>query len=233
MVIESAWTKINEKFVERILALLNTKASGDEVMLQKVSYIVKVLLSELEKIILLIILFAALHRLTDFLIAFLTLGFLRIFIGGSHRKTMLGCFLFSFISFGLIVLAADRLLIPDVFRFAVYAAMLVVIRICAPIPSPQRVAYSAEQKTALRYRAVTVLAAIGLLGRILSEQTENLMAWAVTFQLFEAVWCKYGQVKQRRGIVPQLQWGFLRRRHRNGGEQVDTELERENEPVSE
>lgn len=91
------WERLNDKIVIGILGILQTDQCG-EVTRQKVKYTLTVLVSEIQKIFFLCIYFAIFHCMGEFLAAFLTIVALRIFTGGSHKKTMLGCFLHRLLS---------------------------------------------------------------------------------------------------------------------------------------
>lgn len=182
------WERVNGTVVSGILHLLATEKTCDEVTVQKVSYTLQVLLSESEKFILLWLLFLSLNRLEEFLIVFVSLCSLRVYVGGTHRKSMLGCFLFSCLSFGIILFAAEMIRLPVLVRIVIYLSMILWIWVCAPIPSPGRICYNREQRLVFKGKALSVLVILCVIGRGVPDRIENLMAWAAAFQSLESGW---------------------------------------------
>ena len=66
------WDNLNEKLVVVFLSLLRTEELGEN-MIQRVTYSLKVLLSEFEKLLFLVFLFGTLNQLPEFFNVFLTI----------------------------------------------------------------------------------------------------------------------------------------------------------------
>lgn len=196
MTIFQRWEIINEKLVCFIMNVLHTRNYGDIIM-QKVKYSLLVLLSELEKFLCLLFLFGALHKMPEFLILVLTIIPIRIFMGGSHRKTMLGCFFQSLFIFGISLSLSETFMINSAIRWMVYIALLLEIWITTPIPSANRMNYNKLQKMRLKAKALTVLLILTWIERLLPDVYRNLITCGLLVQALEiATTCIYQKLRK-------------------------------------
>ena len=73
---------------------------------ERMRYALKVMLNEIEKIILLGIIFALLGEYKVFLLSLCVILSIRFTMGGMHRRTFWGCFFFSFGFFLSVIIIA-------------------------------------------------------------------------------------------------------------------------------
>jgi len=85
---------LNKKIADKIIFLLKTEKHGEE-MKQKVLYSLQVILSEVEKLLIFLFVFAVCNLLQEFLISYIALVSIRIYVGGNHCKTSMGCIIYS------------------------------------------------------------------------------------------------------------------------------------------
>ena len=178
------WEKINEKFVVWILRILQTKNYGKNTE-QKVRYSLLVLLSEFEKFFCLILLFGLLHRLLEFFILFFTIISLRMFMGGSHRKTMLGCFVWSFLMFMVAMTISEYITMNEIVKYLIHSSLLIEIWASTPISSANRIKYNKVQIVQIKARALTVMLILTWVEGLLPDTYNNLMISGMLVQMLE------------------------------------------------
>lgn len=106
----------------------------------------------------LVVVFGISGYLIPFLLCYLVLSMTRVYLGGFHMKSHMGCLILSFMVVSLSILG-DR-----IFRFCYILPFMIVavlnMGIFAPIPSEQRPVYSKKQKMIFKFK--------GCMGVILS-----------------------------------------------------------------
>ena len=108
-------------------------------------------MGETEKLILLFLIFVLMNHGKEFMVAFLTLVSLRCFTGGTHRESMLGCFLQSVCIFEVIIVSSH--LFWNEYEWWILTVIeLILIVIFVPIQSPKRMNYNFKQKKKLKKR---------------------------------------------------------------------------------
>ena len=176
--------QFNEKAVSRIMCFLETNKT-DEITKQKVRYTLLVILGEAEKIVILSVIFGILGYMAEFLIAFLGLAVLRMFMGGSHRKTMLGCFFQSGINFTIVLAFGRYIQIGDAIAVLIYLLGIVIIWNYAPVMSQRRIVYSKARQSMFKLKALSILFGYKLAEDIMSANHYNYLLSAVLLQLIE------------------------------------------------
>ena len=186
------WEKINEQIVAKFLFILRTKQQG-EVTYEKVKYVLTVFLGEIEKIVLLFIIFSSLQCRQEFCIAFLAVVSLRIFTGGSHRKTMLGCFLQSFVNFLIIVYCGKKFVVVKWCYILIMLLWIMAIWKIVPIQSINRMQYTKEQRYGFKAKSLTTLMIVQLMEMWMPEKYFNVLIMALIVQLTELLSVQYGR----------------------------------------
>ena len=181
------WQEINDKMAQHIMLLLETERLGDEVTVAKVQYALLVILDEVEKFILLSLLFGFFYEVGKFYLAFLALGSLRIFMGGSHRSTKIGCLLSSLVNFGMILYLSVLLYVPVSAAGGVACLLLLEIVLWVPLASPQQLRYNTQQKRKLKKKALIALTAWGCVVPFLPVEAGNIVFWSLAFQAMEVL----------------------------------------------
>lgn len=179
------WQDINDKIAQHIMLLLETERLGDELTAAKVQYALQVILDEVEKFIFLSLLFGIFYDVGKFYLAFLALGSLRIFMGGSHRSTKLGCLLSSLVNFGMILYLSALLHIPFPAAGGVVILLALEIVLWVPLASPQQLRYNTQQKRKLKKKALIALAAWGCVVPFLPVEAGSIVFWSLAFQAME------------------------------------------------
>lgn len=205
MTIFQQWEKVNEKLACFIMGIIQTE-NHDDVMIQKVKYSLLVLLSEFEKLLCLLFLFGALHRLLEFFVLFLTIIPIRIFMGGSHRKTMLGCFIQSLAIFGMAMALSETFTMNSIVKWMVYGILLLEIWMSTPIPSANRMNYNKAQKMGFKAKALTVLLILTWIESLLPDVYCNQIVSGLLVQSLEvATTCMYKKHKGKEIVTHEEQ----------------------------
>lgn len=195
MKIFQQWERINEKLVCFVMAMLQTN-NHNQTTIQKVKYSLLVLLSEFEKFLCLLFLFGVFHRLPEFFILVFTIIPIRIFMGGSHRKTMLGCFIQSLVIFGMAMVLSEAFTMNSVVKWMVYDILLLEIWTSTPIPSANRMNYNKAQKMGFKAKALTVLLILTWIESLLPDIYYNQIVSGLLVQALEiAATCIYKKYK--------------------------------------
>lgn len=83
--INTIWENHIDKFVQIILKKLETTDCEKRVFM-RVEYSLRVIISEMEKLFLLGLIFALIKQFDQFLVSIAVLIIIRIFVGGTHQK---------------------------------------------------------------------------------------------------------------------------------------------------
>lgn len=181
------WQECNEKIAYGIMKLLETEQQDGKNTVAKVRYALLVLLDEGEKFILLSLFFGIFYDVKKFILAFLVVFSLRIFMGGSHRRTMVGCFLSSLVNFGLILWLAASFAVPVSVTGGLVVLLVWEIILWTPLASPQQLRYTPQQKRRIKKKAFGVLGLWGCIFPFLSGEMGNVVFWALAFQGLEVL----------------------------------------------
>jgi len=181
------WQETNDKIAQKIMDVLETERYGDELTVAKVEYALQVLLDESEKFILLSLLFGFGYDVRKFYLAFAVLVSLRIFMGGSHRKTMVGCLLSSVVNFGVILFLSEHFLLQVSAVGGVAVLLAAEIYYWVPLASPQQLHYTDQQRKGIKKKALAILVLWGCVFPLLPAEWGNILLWALVFQGMEVL----------------------------------------------
>lgn len=184
MIIFQQWERLNGKLVHFLLHVLQAD-TYEENKMQRIRYSLMVLCSEFEKLLVLGIVFGLLHLLPEFLTAFLAIVPIRAFMGGSHRTTMLGCFLQSLVIFGIILTLSSHFYMGKELQIIIVALLITEIWISTPMISKNRIQYNREQRMRFKSKALTTLLALVMLKSSIPSSYSNIVVWALAVQAME------------------------------------------------
>lgn len=128
--------------ITRIANLLSLSIGQNNNMakedIEKINYILIVILDEFTKLLILFILFLLTGKLNLFLYSLFILSTIRIFSGGTHFNNSISCLIFSICFFILAVFIFPLLSLTRVHYIILSAASLIIIALRSPMPSPMR-----------------------------------------------------------------------------------------------
>ncbi len=179
--------KVDEVFylwAQKATDILYQGESGERK--EKIMYAVSYVLMEIVKIVTLLTFFWASNRLKNFLICMITLVSLRRYMGGFHRKTILGCEMQAVINFLIIIHMGENINILQ-WKYVVYIVSVLLIWRIIPIMSEDRCIYRKEKQMEFKCKAVIVLMLQSVLIQYLPIQYANFILWTILFQDMEDI----------------------------------------------
>lgn len=177
--------KWNQRLIGQILQILATRELYGDDMEAKVGYSIRIILVELEKLLALIVVAVLFRHFLEFLFAYVVLAVLRSFMGGTHRKTTLGCLFYSGCSFAVILTLSEAVVVPWGLELLVYVCGFLLIAFTAPLPSQNRIHYNKKQRLRLKCFACITLIVWMLIRQLVEFPYDEVMIWAIAYQLFD------------------------------------------------
>lgn len=141
--INTIWENHIDKFVQIILKKLETTDCEKRVFM-RVEYSLRVIISEMEKLFLLGLIFALIKQFNQFLVSIAVLIIIRIFVGGTHQKNIFYCFVQTLINL-LVIIGISKLLISGYWG-SVFVLFSILVIPVAPVQSSNRITYTRKQK---------------------------------------------------------------------------------------
>lgn len=171
--------------METIVSKITDIAFGDIVSAverQKIHYVITVVLNELSKFLLMAVLFIALGRGVDFVLAYFACALLRIHLGGFHFSGYWQCLLFSTGYFG-VVITLNQLTLSSllIMAFGAYSVMLVYV--LAPVLSSAReetVGFAKRRQ--LKYKATLIATFYSALPVFIGNARVGILVWTLIVQ---------------------------------------------------
>ncbi len=167
---------LNKKLSEMMLAGFEKKLTFTQSERDKLGYMLRVLMSEGEKLVLLLGLALCFHVLSEFLIAFLAMTLSRSFVGGIHRDTYWGCLLHTVLYFTVVLLLAEYVTAFNVYPF--FGLFAVLICLTDPVTAKQRGKISERRRKRLKRYAMLGLC-ICLLMCVMLPPYEKVVFYAI------------------------------------------------------
>ena len=125
-----------------------------DVQCAKVCYAVESIVGDLQKDLVLFVIFSVSGFFREFLFCFVTVNLVRRFLGGIHMKTNIGCTVAS-VSVYVIAVAGG---VHVIFPYPVVAGLLLftmyLMATIAPLPSPNRPVYKGERKKKIQQKSI-------------------------------------------------------------------------------
>lgn len=123
--------------------------------LEKINYAIETILNEAFKIIILLTLFSILGKLRYFNFSMIILLSIRIFSGGLHSKTFLGCLLWTtllFIATSIVAPIIPKISIGIYYLISLFNLSVIITK--SPYPNPYRPIKSKKRRQVLKVLAV-------------------------------------------------------------------------------
>lgn len=152
--INTIWENHIDKFVQIILKKLETTDCEKRVFM-RVEYSLRVIISEMEKLFLLGLIFALIKQFNQFLVSIAVLIIIRIFVGGTHQKNIFYCFVQTLINL-LVIIGISNFLISG-YWCSVFVLFSILVVAVAPVQSSNRVTYDRKQKMRFKVKALLVI----------------------------------------------------------------------------
>lgn len=188
--------KLNKRIINKyIFNLIEFKYS--EVEIASISYFMEIILSEIEKILIILVMFTILGKFNELVIFLISIGSLRIFIGGFHLKTFNSCLAFTTIYFSIAIYVLLRIHFSDIMIQLCYIFSLINIIIFAPIQSKNRIQFSKNERNIIKIKAIVVLVALFIISTI-NVKLQKYIMLGLTLQQVEIIMVKILEWRRKR-----------------------------------
>lgn len=156
--------------------------SEEQFLIRK--YALQSIFYEVIKLVLLSILFMLMGNFTMYLCSVLVLASIRRYMGGIHRKTGLGCFLQSLLTFMLVIQLGRRCFIYP-YHNIINMICLTVIWKYSPVIGKGRIQYSDTSIMKFRAKAISSVLCISCIVEIIPAEISNCIIWVILYQSIE------------------------------------------------
>ncbi len=192
--LNTIWENHIDRFTHIILNRLETEDCGERVF-TRVEYSLRVIISEAEKLFLLVLIFALIKQLKQFLVSIVVLIVIRIFVGGIHQKKMVYCFLHTLGNL-LVIIGMSRYLTSNYWGsvFVLFSFLVVVV---APVQSENRITYDRKQRMEFKAKALSIIAVLTYLGYVVDKKFYNLMKGVVVLYSVELLFVVIKKLRER------------------------------------
>lgn len=174
----------NEKLVKSMMKFLKTDQQ-EEIVIQKVKYALQVIVSEVEKLIILLMIFGIVGKTLEFLTAYVAVVTMRIYVGGNHVETFFGCVLYTFIMYAFILAGADYFTPNRYICSGVEILIMISIWNNQKSLPESRILYSQNRLLEFKMKALSVLILQMIITQYLPESYRAVIMWGVIIQTID------------------------------------------------
>lgn len=176
---------INHRIGERVTRyLVGRDYDGSDMQCAKVCYAVESVVGDLQKDLILLVIFSVTGVFQEFLFCFLTVNLVRRYLGGIHMRTNIGCTLISIGVYVIAVTGGILLPLPQAVTLGIVLLTVYLMWKVAPLPSPNRPVYRGERKRKIQRRGMLGLGILGIC-TVLYPVCSAFIAWTLILQIVE------------------------------------------------
>lgn len=176
---------INHRIGEHVTRyLVGRDYDGSDMQCAKVCYAVESVVGDLQKDLILLVIFSVTGLFQEFLFCFLTVNLVRRYLGGIHMKTNVGCTLISIGVYVVAVTGGTLVPLPQAVTVGIILLTVYLMWKVAPLPSPNRPVYRGERKRKIQRRGMLGLGILGIC-TVLYPFGSAFIAWTLILQIVE------------------------------------------------
>lgn len=159
----------------------------------KLLYSLRVIIGDLSKLMILYIVFFAVNRSAEYLMALLALSIIRLYTGGLHFKTYTGCLFFTFSFFTSSMYLATSDLVSRSGLIIIGLISLFIIALFSPITSKNRPDYSVKKRLQFKIIGCTAVT-FHLIGFMATKNNPYFLIsiWVIFLQSIQLMIAKGG-----------------------------------------
>ena len=187
---------VNQCVTEKIQDWLMLEPESDQ--RKRIGYSIQTVLTEAEKLLFTLGIFSVFGYWWQVCIVMAVTLSLRIFMGGIHRKTTIGCMIQTSLTIGTTIILSEKFIVRGSMSYMVFLLVLLEIWKLVPIPSETRISYNEKQKLLFKLKAMTVLLILSILLSLASNRTGNIIWWSITMQFIEVLYAFLRQEEMRK-----------------------------------
>lgn len=205
--INTIWENHIDKFVQIILKKLETTDCEKRVFM-RVEYSLRVIISEMEKLFLLGLIFALIKQFDQFLVSIAVLIIIRIFVGGTHQKNIFYCFVQTLINL-LVIIGISKFLISG-YWCSVFVLFSILVVAVAPVQSSNRITYDRKQKMRFKVKALLVIVVLVyskyVVDKLKKTLNNALSNFAQKIQVNTGSFLVWGEIKLPEEIRKEIEY---------------------------
>lgn len=205
--INTIWENHIDKFVQIILKKLETTDCEKRVFM-RVEYSLRVIISEMEKLFLLGLIFALIKQFNQFLVSIAVLIIIRIFVGGTHQKNIFYCFVQTLINL-LVIIGISKFLISG-YWCSVFVLFSILVVAVAPVQSSNRITYDRKQKMRFKVKALLVIVVLVyskyVVDKLKKTLNNALSNFAQKIQVNTGSFLVWGEIKLPEEIRKEIEY---------------------------
>lgn len=175
----------NNIFINKYMKHMNKKSEISETDKERLKFALSVLLNEIQKAVVIIIIFSWMNKLLPLAVSVITLMSIRMELGGFHCKKNWQCFLVTLSYFLSTIMAADYFKMPVSAIIVIDIVSFISILIFTPINSKIRNVNDNNIRKRLKIRVSIIMLVIFLAQYLISEKCRNYIVWSLVFILIE------------------------------------------------
>lgn len=205
--INTIWENHIDKFVQIILKKLETTDCEKRVFM-RVEYSLRVIISEMEKLFLLGLIFALIKQFNQFLVSIAVLIIIRIFVGGTHQKNIFYCFVQTLFNL-LVIIGISKFLISG-YWCSVFVLFSILVVAVAPVQSSNRITYDRKQKMRFKVKALLVIVVLVyskyVVDKLKKTLNNALSNFAQKIQVNTGSFLVWGEIKLPEEIRKEIEY---------------------------
>ncbi|MBQ4530941.1 MAG: accessory gene regulator B family protein [Lachnospiraceae bacterium] len=176
--------RINGYLAKHFIEKLNNYKNYNENQMIKITYAFCVLAGEMEKLLLLIIIFSIVGKGYAFFIIMVALFCSKHYVGGIHMKTVATCFIASLIAIAVIIFMGEKFIFQSEQKMFIYILSILLMYFFAPMYSENRVITNRKK---VKIKGICAAFMMGIFGAIVGGVTEQYIVWTLLLINIEIV----------------------------------------------
>ncbi|MBQ3543919.1 MAG: accessory gene regulator B family protein [Lachnospiraceae bacterium] len=190
---------MNERIAEVITNKLLYDLKEERLTYIKISFYIETIISEIEKTILLIILFGIIGEIKSFVLIYMIAIFVRRYSGGNHCDTFLGCLVYSTIScVGIVLISKCIVYINNYFVILTLMLHVVIMILFAPIKSKFRPKLKGKDILEIKIKGLLGIVIVACIYLVIPKKYRIIIFLTLLFLLIDeivACWLNYLKMK--------------------------------------
>lgn len=190
---------MNEKIAEVITNKLLYDLKEERLTYIKISFYLETIISEIEKTILLIILFGIIGEIKSFVLIYMIAILVRRYSGGNHCDTFLGCLVYSTIScIGIVLISKYIVFINNYFVVFILLLHVVIMILVAPIKSKFRPNLKGKDILEIKIKGLLGIVIVACIYLVIPKKYRIIIFLTLLFLLIDeivACWLNYLKMK--------------------------------------
>lgn len=175
----------NNIIINKYMEHMNKKSEISETDKERLKFALSVLINEIQKAVVIVIIFSLMNKLLPLALSFVTFMSIRMELGGFHCKKNWQCFLVTFSYFLLTIMAADSFRMSETAIIIINVISFISILILTPVNSRIRNIHDTRIRKKLKIRVSIVLLFIFLLESLIGKRYRYYIVWSLVFILIE------------------------------------------------